>query len=146
MVVVALRGPRIRAPPNVFATLIRCHFNGLRGPPVVGAPSATHEGVSYLGKAGEDFDRTEVTGMLIQVKNSKNKNAFNVEMEHYQHMFDLGLPMITLLVDLGVKKYRVERVPSFCEHIFVFRVSGVSMETYNCIASDRMEKNTHQNP
>jgi hypothetical protein len=94
----------------------------------------------YLGKAGEDFDRTQVTGMLIQVKNSKNKNKLDVEMEHYQHMFDLGLPMITLLVDLGVKKSRVERVPSFCEHIFAFRVSGVSMETYNCIASDAMEK------
>jgi hypothetical protein len=45
MVVVALRGPRIRAPPNVIATLIRRHFNGLRGPPVVGTPNATHEGI-----------------------------------------------------------------------------------------------------
>jgi hypothetical protein len=32
--VVALRGTRIRAPPNVIATLIRRHFNGLPGPPV----------------------------------------------------------------------------------------------------------------
>jgi hypothetical protein len=45
MVVVALRGPRIRAPPNVIATLIRRHFNGLRGPPLVGTPNATHEGI-----------------------------------------------------------------------------------------------------
>jgi hypothetical protein len=45
MVVVALRGPRIRTPPNVIATLIRRHFNGLRGPPVVGTPNATHEGI-----------------------------------------------------------------------------------------------------
>jgi hypothetical protein len=47
MVVVALRGPRIRAPPNVIATLIRRHFNGLWRPPVVGAPSATHEGIGW---------------------------------------------------------------------------------------------------
>jgi hypothetical protein len=46
MVVVALRGPRIEAPPNVIATLIRRHFNGLRGPPVVGTPNATHEGIA----------------------------------------------------------------------------------------------------
>jgi hypothetical protein len=30
---------------NVIATLIRRHFNGLRGPPVVGTPNATHEGI-----------------------------------------------------------------------------------------------------
>jgi hypothetical protein len=52
MVVVALRGPRIRAPPNVIATLIRRHFNGLRGPPVVGAPSATHEGIKTAYEMG----------------------------------------------------------------------------------------------
>jgi hypothetical protein len=48
MVVVALRGPWMKAPPNVIATLIRRHFNGLRGPPVVGTPNATHEGISYV--------------------------------------------------------------------------------------------------
>jgi hypothetical protein len=45
MAVVALRGLSIRVPPNVIATLARCHFNGLRGPPVAGAPNATHEGI-----------------------------------------------------------------------------------------------------
>jgi hypothetical protein len=45
MVVVALRGPRIRAPPNVIATLIRRQFNGLRGPPVVGTPNSTNKGI-----------------------------------------------------------------------------------------------------
>jgi hypothetical protein len=38
----------MKAPPNVIATLIRRHFNGLRGPPVVGTPNATHEGIYYV--------------------------------------------------------------------------------------------------
>jgi hypothetical protein len=93
----------------------------------------------YLGKAGDDFDSTQVTGMLIQVKNSKAKNNFKVEEDHYRYLFDLKCPMITVLVDLGVKKSLVERVPSFSDHLFAFRVSGASMATYNCIKSATME-------
>jgi hypothetical protein len=54
MVVVASRGPRIRAPPNVIATLIRRHFNGLRGPPVVGAPRLHTKG--YLYRIWRDWE------------------------------------------------------------------------------------------
>jgi hypothetical protein len=43
----------MKAPPNVIATLIRRHFNGLRGPPVVGTPNATHEGIA--SKTAESF-------------------------------------------------------------------------------------------
>jgi hypothetical protein len=38
----------MRALPNVIATLTRHHFNGLGGPPVVGASTATHEGISCV--------------------------------------------------------------------------------------------------
>jgi hypothetical protein len=33
------------APSNVIATLIRRHFNCLRGPPVVGTPNASNKGI-----------------------------------------------------------------------------------------------------
>jgi hypothetical protein len=56
MVVVALRGPRIRAPPNVIATLIRRHLNGLRGPPVVGIPNPTNKGILRLEKGSPEFN------------------------------------------------------------------------------------------
>jgi serine/threonine protein kinase len=64
MVVVALRGPSIRAPPNVIATLTRRHFNGLRGPPVVGAPNATHEGIYLAMEYFENGDLGDIQHTL----------------------------------------------------------------------------------
>jgi hypothetical protein len=68
MVVVALRGPRIRAPPNVIATLIRRHFNGLWGLPVVGTPNATHEGIgSFFQGRLHPISATAVGRTLLRV-------------------------------------------------------------------------------
>jgi hypothetical protein len=50
-----------------FAALIRRHFNGLRGPPVVGALSATHEGINQGFLQGQAAVFARINGEWFRI-------------------------------------------------------------------------------
>jgi hypothetical protein len=60
----------------------------------------------YLGDINSPFDRSRVTGLVVQVKNTDDPNSYKPVRAKYEKYLDLGpdTPLITLLVDLGQTK------------------------------------------
>jgi len=80
-----------------------------------------------------------LTALLIQVKNSKKKNPYDVHKEHYELLFGLKNPIITIMVEFGIDKPAIYRVKSFASNVFAFTATGTGDDTYNCITSGGMK-------
>jgi len=92
----------------------------------------------YLGKPDDEFDPAKLTALLIQVKNSQ-KNKYDVLKNHYELLFGLDNPIITIMLDLGINKPAIHRVESFASNVFAFTATGAGDDTYNCISGGMEE-------
>jgi hypothetical protein len=81
----------MKAPPNVIATLIRRHFNGLRGPPVVGTPNATHEGIRRSNSCATCSERDRWSPWLFKgttnIQGGPSQNSATKRLSRVAHLF-----------------------------------------------------------
>ncbi|KAA8908792.1 hypothetical protein FN846DRAFT_1010507 [Sphaerosporella brunnea] len=88
----------------------------------------------YLGDDKAEFNQAKVTCMLIQVKNSDRSNTLTINLEEYKRYIDLANPVLSIMVDLGVKKLRrVKRVASPVPNVIGFIISGFGADIYKCV-------------
>jgi len=97
----------------------------------------------YFGNRDGPFDRTELSTIAVQVKNTKQKNHMPPGKESTDLFGMKSPPIIHLLLDLGRKEnsvtYRVERV-SRKPNVHCIHATGANASTFGCLKSgERLE-------
>ncbi|KAA8903422.1 hypothetical protein FN846DRAFT_985347 [Sphaerosporella brunnea] len=93
----------------------------------------------YMGPPDDVFDPALTTVFLIQVKNRMKPNTYFVSAKEYEYIFGKTNPIITILIDLGVKASEVKPTESYSQTVFAFTITGSTKDTYNCIREDDLE-------
>jgi hypothetical protein len=97
----------------------------------------------YFGNRDGPFNRTELSAIAVQVKNTKQKNHMPPGKESTDLFGMKSPPIIHLLLDLGRKEnsvtYRVERV-SRKPNVHCIHATGANASTFGCLKSgERLE-------
>jgi hypothetical protein len=93
----------------------------------------------YSGAPDKSFDRSKVSAIVVQVKNSKTKHQVVIGTE-YKSFFGSGCPVIYLLLDLGVKDsqpevtYQMKKVPNGPD-VHCIHAVGATGSTFGCLTS-----------
>lgn len=91
----------------------------------------------YFGDLDEPFDDSKISVLLIQVKNKENGTLLSVDEDRaaYKRLFKDRM-VISILVDLGLKRAKCARQPTYRQQTWAYRITGHQAATYPCIPKE----------
>ena len=102
----------------------------------------------YCGNPKLPFDRANLGALAIQIKNSKDRNVWNLDSEKLQkimpYIFPDDMPVLAIMLELGVettpRKSTIEATRSYRNNLFSFRIIDKSQATFKFMSNAKLVK------